>query len=320
MHSIVNFRFLPILTALAVSALIVNTMNPSQAQNITPPDVRPIPHTTVVHGDTLVDPYFWLNQRENPEVLDYLRAENAYAEAKLAHTKDLQAKLFEEMKGRIKEDDRNVPYFSKGYWYYSKVQKGQDYAVYCRRLGSMEAPEEIMLDANRYAEGHGYFNVTGLKVSPDNRYLLFFMDTVGRRQYTLCVKDLRSGNDLPDRVFPANGSAAWAADNRTIFFGTSDAQTLRADCIWKHRLGQDATRKELIFKETDETFSTYVFAGKSEDFLYILSSSTLSAEQRYLQADKPDDAFRIISPRQKIYFIPSKTITANFICSLITRP
>ena len=299
MHSIVNFRFLPILTALAVSALIVNTMNPSQAQNITPPDVRPIPHTTVVHGDTLVDPYFWLNQRENPEVLDYLRAENAYAEAKLAHTKDLQAKLFEEMKGRIKEDDRNVPYFSKGYWYYSKVQKGQDYAVYCRRLGSMEAPEEIMLDANRYAEGHGYFNVTGLKVSPDNRYLLFFMDTVGRRQYTLCVKDLRSGNDLPDRVFPANGSAAWAADNRTIFFGTSDAQTLRADCIWKHRLGQDATRKELIFRETDETFSTYVFAGKSEDFLYILSSSTLSAEQRYLPADKPDDAFRIISPRQK---------------------
>jgi len=287
------------LTALAVSASIVNTMNPSQAQNITPPDVRPIPHTTVVHGDTLVDPYFWLNQRENPEVLDYLRAENAYAEAKLAHTKDLQAKLFEEMKGRIKEDDRNVPYFSKGYWYYSKVQKGQDYAVYCRRLGSMEAPEEIMLDANRYAEGHGYFNVTGLKVSPDNRYLLFFMDTVGRRQYSLCVKDLRSGNDLPDRVFPANGSAAWAADNRTIFFGTSDAQTLRADCIWKHRLGQDATRKELIFKESDETFSTYVFAGKSEDFLYILSSSTLSAEQRYLPADKPDDAFRIISPRQK---------------------
>jgi len=299
MHSIVNFRTLPLLTAFAVSVFIVNTMNPSQAQNITPPDVRPIPHTTVVHGDTLVDPYFWLNQRENPEVLDYLRAENAYAEANLAHTKDLQAKLFEEMKGRIKEDDRNVPYFSKGYWYYSRVQKGQDYAVYCRRLGSMEAPEEIMLDANRYAEGHGYFNVTGLKVSPDNRYLLFFMDTVGRRQYTLCVKDLRSGLDLPDRVFPANGSAAWAADNRTIFFGTSDAQTLRADCIWKHRLGQDATRKELIFKETDETFSTYVFAGKSEDFLYILSSSTLSAEQRYLPADKPDDAFRIISPRQK---------------------
>jgi oligopeptidase B len=299
MHSIVNFRVLSSLTALAVSSFFVTIMNTSQAQNITPPDVRPIPHTTVVHGDTLVDPYFWLNQRENPEVLNYLRAENTYAEAKLAHTKDLQAKLFEEMKGRIKEDDRNVPYFSKGYWYYSRVQKGQDYAVYCRRQGSMEAPEEIMLDANRYAEGHGYFNVTGLKVSPDNRYLLFFMDTVGRRQYTLCVKDLRTGMDLPDRVFPANGSAAWATDNRTIFFGTSDAQTLRADCIWKHRLGQDATRKELIFRETDETFSTYVFAGKSEDFLYILSSSTLSAEQRYLPADKPDDAFRIISPRQK---------------------
>ena len=270
-----------------------------QAQSTTPPDLPKIPHTTVVHGDTLQDPYFWLNQRENPQVLDYLRAENAYAESGMAHTKDLQNKLFEEMKSRIPEDDRNVPYFSKGYWYYSRVQKGQDYALYCRRKGSMDASEEIMLDANRYAEGHGFFNVTGLKVSPDNRYLLFFMDTVGRRQYTLCIKDLTTGLDLPDRVFPANGSAAWAADNRTVFFGTSDAQTLRADCVWKHRIGQDAQRKELIFKETDDTYSTYVFAGKSEDFLYILSSSTLSTEQRFLAADQPDGKFTVIYPRQK---------------------
>jgi len=299
MQSIVNFRVLPMLTALAVSTFFVPSMNPSQAQNITPPDVRPIPHTTEVHGDSLVDPYFWLNQRENPEVLDYLRAENAYAEAKLAHTKELQTKLFEEMKGRIKEDDRNVPYFSKGYWYYSRVQKGLDYAVYCRRKGSMDSQEEIMLDANHYAKGHEFFNVAGLQVSPNNRYLLFFTDTVGRRQYTLCIKDLLTGIDLPDQVFPANGSAAWAADNQTIFFGTSDAQTLRADCIWKHRLGQETARKQLIFKESDETFSTYVFAGKSENFLYILSSSTLSSEQRYLSADQPDGAFTVITPRQK---------------------
>jgi oligopeptidase B len=301
-HFVPMSRITSISLALAITAMSTiqaQNLTPIQAQQFTPPDVRQKPHITVIHGDTLNDPYSWLNQRENPEVLDYLRAENEYADSQLAHTKDLQAMLFEEMKGRIKEDDRDVPYFSKGYWYYSRVQKGQDYSLYCRRKESMEAPEEIMLDANRYAEGHGFFSVTGLKVSPDNRYLMFFMDTVGRRQYTLCVKDLGTGTDLPDKVFPANGSAAWSADNRTIFFGTSDARTLRADCIWRHRLGQDPNLKELIYRESDETFSTYVFAGKSEEFVYISSSSTLSSEQRYLPSDQPEQAFTVITPRHK---------------------
>ena len=271
----------------------------SKAQSMNPPDVRKDPHTTLIHGDTLVDSYFWLNQRQNPEVLDYLRAENRYAESMLSHTKTLQDQLFEEMKGRIKEDDRNVPYFDRGYWYYSRVVKGQDYAVYCRRKGSMEAPEEIMLDANDYAKGHSFFSIAGLKVSPDNRYLLFCMDTVGRRQYILGIRDLKTGKDLEDQVFPVNGSAAWAADNKTIFFGTSDEQTLRSDEVWKYRIGQGSDNKTLVFREEDETFSTYVFGGKSGDFLYILSSSTLSSEQRYLSSDRPDDAWTIICPRQK---------------------
>jgi oligopeptidase B len=279
-------------------ALTMNQQQPSLAQTA-PPDVRPQPETTVIHGDTLIDPYRWLNQRENPEVLDYLRAENRYAETMLSHTKTLQDQLFEEMKGRIKEDDRNVPYFDRGYWYYSRVVKGQDYAVYCRRKESMEAPEEIMLDANDYAKGHSFFSLSGLRVSPDNRYLLFCMDTVGRRQYILGIKDLQTGQDLEDRVYPVNGAAAWAADNRTIFFGTSDEQTLRADAVWKYRIGQGSDNKKLVFREKDETFSTYVFGGKSGDFLYILSSSTLSSEQRYLASDRPDDAWTIICPRQK---------------------
>ncbi|MEY3247480.1 MAG: hypothetical protein RIT39_1149 [Bacteroidota bacterium] len=271
----------------------------SPVAQIAPPDVRPRPHTTIIHGDTLVDPYFWLNQRENTEVLDYLRAENRYAESMLSPTKPLQEQLFNEMKGRIKEDDRNVPYFDRGYWYYSRVVKGQDYAVYCRRKGSMDAPEEIMLDANDYAKGHSFFSIAGLKVSPDNRYLLFCMDTVGRRQYILGIRDLKTGKDLEDQVFPVNGSAAWAADNKTIFFGTSDEQTLRSDEVWKYRIGQGSDNKTLVFREEDETFSTYVFGGKSGDFLYILSSSTLSSEQRYLSSDRPDDAWTIICPRQK---------------------
>ena len=291
-------RFLSPRLFLLFVALTMNQQRPSLAQTA-PPDVRPQPETTFIHGDTLVDPYRWLNQRENPEVLDYLRAENRYAESMLSHTKSLQDELFEEMKGRIKEDDRNVPYFDRGYWYYSRVVKGQDYAVYCRRKGSMEAPEEIMLDANDYAKGHSFFSIAGLKVSPDNRYLLFCMDTVGRRQYILGIKDLRTGRDLEDRIYPVNGAAAWAADNRTIFFGTSDEQTLRSDEVWKYRIGQGSDNKTLVFREEDETFSTYVFGGKSGDFLYILSSSTLSSEQRYLSSDRPDDAWTIICPRQK---------------------
>lgn len=291
-------RFLSPRLFLLFVALTMNQQRPSLAQTA-PPDVRPQPETTFIHGDTLVDPYHWLNQRENPEVLDYLRAENRYAESMLSHTKSLQDELFEEMKGRIKEDDRNVPYFDRGYWYYSRVVKGQDYAVYCRRKGSMEAPEEIMLDANDYAKGHSFFSIAGLKVSPDNRYLLFCMDTVGRRQYILGIKDLRTGRDLEDRIYPVNGAAAWAADNRTIFFGTSDEQTLRSDEVWKYRIGQGSDNKTLVFREEDETFSTYVFGGKSGDFLYILSSSTLSSEQRYLSSDRPDDAWTIICPRQK---------------------
>lgn len=291
-------RFLSPRLFLLFVALTMNQQRPSLAQTA-PPDARPQPETTFIHGDTLVDPYRWLNQRENPEVLDYLRAENRYAESMLSHTKTLQDELFEEMKGRIKEDDRNVPYFDRGYWYYSRVVKGQDYAVYCRRKGSMEAPEEIMLDANDYAKGHSFFSIAGLKVSPDNRYLLFCMDTVGRRQYILGIKDLRTGRDLEDRIYPVNGAAAWAADNRTIFFGTSDEQTLRSDEVWKYRIGQGSDNKTLVFREEDETFSTYVFGGKSGDFLYILSSSTLSSEQRYLSSDRPDDAWTIICPRQK---------------------
>lgn len=291
-------RFLSPRLFLLFVALTMNQQRPSLAQTA-PPDARPQPETTFIHGDTLVDPYRWLNQRENPEVLDYLRAENRYAESMLSHTKSLQDELFEEMKGRIKEDDRNVPYFDRGYWYYSRVGKGQDYAVYCRRKGSMEAPEEIMLDANDYAKGHSFFSIAGLKVSPDNRYLLFCMDTVGRRQYILGIKDLRTGRDLEDRIYPVNGAAAWAADNRTIFFGTSDEQTLRSDEVWKYRIGQGSDNKTLVFREEDETFSTYVFGGKSGDFLYILSSSTLSSEQRYLSSDRPDDAWTIICPRQK---------------------
>lgn len=198
--------------------LIAGACNSTEKkQDMQPPVAKTIPHELSMHGDTRIDPYYWLNERENPEVIAYLEAENAYAEASLAHTKGLQEQLFKEMKGRIKEDDMNVPYFENGYWYYSRFAKGQDYPIYCRKKGSQDAPEEIMFDVNVYAKGHEYFSLTGVRVSPDNQLALYFVDSVGRRQYTMRAKNLATGEEMGLNIYPTNGAAAWANDNRTLF-------------------------------------------------------------------------------------------------------
>lgn len=261
------------------------------------PIAKKIPKELSIHGDTRIDNYFWLNERENPEVIAYLEAENSYAEAQLAHTKPLQDKLFNEIKGRIKEDDSNVPYFLNGYWYYSRYEAGKDYPIHCRKPTSLEANEEVLLDANVLAEGHGYYSLTGLRVSPDNQMLMFFQDTVGRRQYSMSFKNLTTGEVMPISIFPTNGSAAWANDNSTVFYGTTDAQTLRSDRIWKYEIGKDAKTAKEVYFESDETFATYVYKGKSDRFIFISSGSTLTSEQRYIDAAKPSDAFKVIQPR-----------------------
>lgn len=267
-------------------------------QDMQPPVAKAIPHELSMHGDTRIDPYYWLNERENPEVIAYLEAENAYAEASLAHTKGLQEQLFKEMKGRIKEDDMNVPYFENGYWYYSRFAKGQDYPIYCRKKGSQDAPEEIMFDVNVYAKGHEYFSLTGVRVSPDNQLALYFVDSIGRRQYTMRAKNLATGEEMGLNIYPTNGAAAWANDNRTLFYGTTDEQTLRADKIWQTKLGETAAPR-LVFHEQDETFSTYVYKSTSKRFIFIGSGSTLTSEQRFVDANQPDAAFKIVHPRER---------------------
>lgn len=267
-------------------------------QDMQPPVAKAIPHELSMHGDTRIDPYYWLKERENPEVIAYLEAENAYAEASLAHTKGLQEQLFKEMKSRIKEDDMNVPYFENGYWYYSRFAKGQDYPIYCRKKGSQDAPEEIMFDVNVYAKGHEYFSLTGVRVSPDNQLALYFVDSVGRRQYTMRAKNLATGEEMALNIYPTNGAAAWANDNRTLFYGTTDEQTLRADKIWKTKLGETAAPR-LVFHEQDETFSTYVYKSTSKRFIFIGSGSTLTSEQRFIDANQPDAAFKIVHPRER---------------------
>ena len=288
MKKVLLFALLPLLIA-------CNSAEKMQEQPA--PIAKKIPKELSIHGDTRIDNYFWLNERENPEVIAYLEAENSYAEAQLAHTKPLQDQLFNEIKGRIKEDDSNVPYFLNGYWYYSRVESGKDYPIHCRKPGNLDAQEEIMLDANALAEGHGYYSLTGLRVSPDNQMQMFFQDTVGRRQYSMSFKNLATGEVLPIGIYPTNGAAAWANDNKTVFYGTTDPQTLRADRIWKYEIGTAASTAAEVYFEKDETFATYVYKGKSDRYIFISSGSTLTSEQRYVDASKPGDAFKIIQPR-----------------------
>lgn len=288
-------------TSLLLSLLgfLLSCNSPQSQDQMQPPIAKTIPHELSMHGDTRIDPYFWLKERENPEVIAYLEAENAYAEQSLAHTKSLQDKLFKEMKGRLKEDDMNVPYFENGYWYYNRFEKGLDYPIYCRKKGTLNAAEEIMFNVNEFAKGYDYFSLTGVRVSPDNRLAMFFTDSVGRRQYTMGVKNLETGEMLDVKLFPSNGGAAWANDNQTIFYGTTDEQTLRADKIWRINILQGGNKPSLVFHEKDETFSTYVYKAKSGRFIYIGSGSTLTSEQQYLDANQASGSFKLIQPRER---------------------
>ncbi len=257
------------------------------------------PHAMTIHGDTRVDNYYWLNDREDPEVIAYLEAENAYLAAVMAETSDLQTELFEEMKGRIKKDDASAPYEWNGYWYYTRYVDGGEYALHCRRPGSMDGPEEIMLDGNAMGEGLGYFSLRGVNVSPDTKLAVYGVDDVGRRFYTLRVKNLVTGAVLADEIPDVTGNVTWAMDNRTLFYGKQDPETLRSHQIWRHVLGTDAAADELVYQEDDETFSCYVGRSKSDRFLMINCRQTLSSEVRILEADRPAGEFRVFQPRQR---------------------
>ncbi len=257
------------------------------------------PHEMTLHGDTRTDNYFWLNDRENPEVIAYLEAENAYLAKTMAHTEELQEELFDEMKGRIKKDDSSAPYLEKGYWYYTRYVAGGEYALHCRRPGSMDAPEEIMFDGNAMGEGLGYFALRGVDVSPNGKLVVFAVDEVGRRFYTLRVKDLATGEILSDEIPNVTSGVTWALDNKTLFYVRQDPETLRSYQIWRHELGADTSADVLVFEEKDDTFGCYVRRSKSDKFLFIVSSHTLSTEYRLLEADNPTGEFRIFQQRQR---------------------
>ncbi|PID91307.1 MAG: oligopeptidase B [Bacteroidetes bacterium] len=257
------------------------------------------PKELTKHGHTRIDNYYWLRERENPEVIEYLKAENAYREALMKDSEALQDELFEEIVGRIKQDDESVPYKDNGYYYYVRFEEGGEYPVYCRRKGSMEAPEEVLANVNEMAEGHAYFHLGGMSISPDNRYAVFGVDTVSRRKYTLHIKDLETGDILSDEIPLTTGSASWAADNKTFFYTRKDDETLRSNAIWRHEMGSDISTDVLVYEEEDETFRTAIFKTKSREYLVISNTSTLSTEYRVLKADDPTGEFRIVQPRER---------------------
>jgi len=270
-----------------------------EEQAARPPMAAIIPAPLTIHGHTRVDNYFWLNQRENPRVIDYLKAENDYTRSILRPTEPLQEKLYNEIIGRMKQTDLSVPYRDHGYYYYSRYEEGKEYPVYCRKKSTLEAPEEILLNVNDMAAGHAFYAVGGLSVSPDNRLLAFGVDTLSRRKYTLHVKDLDSGRLLTDAVANTSGPAVWAADSRTLFYTVIDTLTLRPHKVVRHLLGTPVGEDLLVHDETDETFNTMVFKSKSDQYIFIASTSTLSTEYRFLPAGETGAQFRIFQPRER---------------------
>ncbi len=250
-----------------------------------------------VAGRALHDDYAWLRDRSRPETLAYLEAENRYTEAVMAHTAPLREELYREMLGRIKETDLTVPYRYRGAYFYSRTEQGKPYPIYCRKLGSLEAPEEILLDVNRLAEGHDFFSVASFEVSPDGKRLAYAFDTDGSERYTVRVKDLTNGQLLPDEIGNASSSLAWAADNRNLFYVILDAAH-RPFEVHRHELGTPAASDAKVFSESDEAFSVDVSSSKDDRFLYLSSASATTSEVRLVPSTEPLSAPRVFAPRR----------------------
>ena len=257
-----------------------------------------------LHGDKRVDNYYWMNDyfKKGPDstkVVDYLKAENAYLDTMMSGTKALQAKLYNEMKSRIKEKDESVPVLDNGYYYYNRFDEGKEYFIYCRKKENLSAKEEVLADVNEMAKGHSYYSAVGFNVSPDNRLMAFGTDTVSRREYIIHIKNLETGEIYKDQMFPATGGSVWANDNKTLFYTKKNPETLLSEKIMKHKMGTDANHDEVVYDEKDH--SNYIGVGKTKSKKYIVinSGATLSSESRILDADNPDGQFKVFQPRLK---------------------
>lgn len=258
-----------------------------------PPIAKKIPKTSTLHGETRTDDYFWLREKENPEVLSYIEAENRYTEEVMKPTQSLQELLYQEMLGRIQQTDLSVPYLKDGYYYYSRTEQGKQYPIYCRKKGSLEAKEEILLELNEMAKDEKFMAVGLLSVSDDGNYLAYSTDNTGFRRYVLHIKDLRTGAILKDTVSRVS-DAEWASDHKTLFYTTED-DAKRSYQLYHHTLGQE--KGELLYEEKDEQFNLYLSRSQSGAYLFASSESATSTEVRYLSAERPKEAFKLLEPR-----------------------
>ena len=277
-------------------------------KSLIPPEVAKTPHKMTIHGDTRVDNYYWMRLNDEQksakkydaqtrDVLDYIHAERDYTKSSLAHTEKLQEKLFDEIVGRIKKDDESVPYLDNGYYYYRRFEAEKEYAIYCRKPGSLDNQEEVMLDVNILADGYDYFAVSGLTVSPDNRWLAYGVDTLSRRFYTIHFKNLFTGEVLDKTIPNTTGSVAWANDNKTIFYTLKNKVTLLSEKIYRHKVGSDSGQDVMVYKEDDETYYIGVYRSKSGEYIIIWNSSTLVNDYHILRSDNPEGDFVNFTPR-----------------------
>lgn len=283
---------------------LATMMNAQNWPDIKPPVAEKQQHIRTIHGDSVNDPYYWMNDyfkkgKDSTKVIQYLTAENNYVEAMMKDTEPLREKLFEEMKARIKEKDESVPVFKNGYYYYTRTEAGQQYYKYARKKGSLNAPEEILLDIDEMAKGKAYYSASGFAVSPDNNQLIFGVDDVSRRQYKLFHKDLKTGKVTDLNISNTTGRATWANDNKTIFYTQNNPETLLTEKIVRHVIGTPSSKDVVVYHEKDNT--NYIGQGKSknEKYIFIESGSTTSSEVRYISADQPTAEFKVFQPRIK---------------------
>ena len=295
-------QFLTLLSVIFLTSCMNNS--------VTPPIAEKQPYEMIKHNDVRVDDYYWMRltddqkkaenyDEKTQKVVDYIDNENIYTQESLKHTNKFQDKLFDEIVGRIKKDDESVPYFSNGYFYYTKYEPGKEYAINCRKKGTLDSDEEIILDQNILADGKDYFAVGGWSVSPNNEWLAYSTDYVSRRIYTVHFKNLLTGETIQNAISNSSGSVAWANDNRTVFYTSKNDVTLLSEKIWRHKLGSDSKSDKMVYHEKDDTFYNGVYRSKSGDYIIIYNQSTLVSDFHILNADKPDGDFVNFSPREK---------------------
>ena len=265
-------------------------------KNLKEPIAEKIEKKLSIHGDTRIDEYYWLNQRGDKKVIDYLNAENSYRDLYMKDYKGLEEELFQEIKSRIKEDDSSVPYLDNGYYYYTRYEKGKQYPIYCRKKGNLEAKEEVLIDANIMSEGYDYFRVGDIEISPDDKVMAYSIDTLSRRIYTIYFMNLETREVHKENIKNTSGSITWANNSKTLFYNLKDIETLRTDRVMMHNFNSNSTDKEIFFEE-DETFSVYSYKTKNDKYIIIGSSATLSQEYRYVSADSPNKDFKIFQKR-----------------------